>query len=104
LLFCYNVLRKEVHYGANDGGTAGRDADHRLHQFGVISDVFPLETIRKILAETGRASRRQRDLPAHVMVYYVIAMALYMQASCREVLRCLMEGLRWLNLPAARNR
>ena len=33
------------------------------------------------------------------MVYYVIALALYMQVSCREVLRCLMEGLRWLNLP-----
>ena len=68
---------------------------------GVIADVFPAEKIREILAQTGRASRRQRDLPAHVMVYYVIALALYMQASCREVLRCMMEGLRWLNLPGS---
>ena len=30
------------------------------------------------------------------MVYYVIAMALYMGSSTREVLRCLLEGLRWL--------
>jgi DDE family transposase/transposase IS4-like protein len=30
------------------------------------------------------------------MVYYVIALALYMTASTREVLRCLLEGLRWL--------
>jgi hypothetical protein len=66
---------------------------------GVISKVFPVETIREILAQTGRASRREQDLPAQVMVYYVIALALYMQVSCREVLRCLTEGLRWLHLP-----
>ena len=52
--------------------------------------------MREILAETGRASERERDLPASVMVYYVIAMALYMGSSTREVLRCLLEGLRWL--------
>jgi len=48
------------------------------------------------LAETGRASERERDLPAQVMVYYVLALALYMGSSTREVLRCLLEGLRWL--------
>jgi hypothetical protein len=40
--------------------------------------------------------RRERSLPTHVMVYYVIAMALYMQVAYREVLRCLLEGLRRL--------
>jgi hypothetical protein len=30
------------------------------------------------------------------VVYYVIALALYMQVSYREVLRCLLEGIRWL--------
>ena len=44
-------------------------------------------------------SKRERDLPMHVVVYYVIAMALYMQVSCREVLRCLMEGIRLLAGP-----
>ena len=81
---------------------AGLPEGTRITDFislGVISDVFPVETVREVLAQTGRGSRRERDLPAHVMVYYVIALALYMQASCREVLRCLMEGLRWLNLP-----
>lgn len=66
---------------------------------GVISKTFPLETIKKILSETGKASQRQRELPAHVVVYYVIALALYMQSSCREVLRCLVEGLQWLKEP-----
>ena len=50
----------------------------------------------QVLAETGRASERERDLPAQVMVYYAIALALYMGSSTREVLRCLLEGLRWL--------
>jgi len=26
------------------------------------------------------------------MVYYVIAMAVYMEASCEEVLRCVVRG------------
>jgi hypothetical protein len=30
------------------------------------------------------------------VVYYVIALALYMQSSTREVLRCLLEGVQWL--------
>jgi hypothetical protein len=29
-------------------------------------------------------------------MYYVIAMAFYMEASYREVLRCLLEGIQWL--------
>jgi len=34
-------------------------------------------------------------------VYYVIALALYMQSSYREVLRCLLEGIQWLVEPGA---
>jgi hypothetical protein len=63
---------------------------------GVIAGTFPLDQVRQVLAETGRASERQRDLPAHVMVYYAVALALYMDSGTREVLRCLLEGLRWL--------
>jgi hypothetical protein len=36
-----------------------------------------------------------------VVVYYVIALALYMRASYREVLRCLLEGVQWLAEPSA---
>ena len=52
--------------------------------------------MQQVLAETGKASERERDLPAQVMVYYAIALALYLGSSTREVLRCLLEGLRWL--------
>jgi len=62
---------------------------------GVITKTFPLAKVKAVVAAAGKASRRQRDLPAHVVVYYVIALALYMQVSYREVLRCLLEGIRW---------
>jgi Insertion element 4 transposase N-terminal/Transposase DDE domain len=74
--------------------TGIRLSDHI--SLGVIARTFPLERVRQILAETGRASERERDLPAHVMVYYAVALALYMTSGTREVLRCLLEGLRWL--------
>ena len=68
---------------------------------GVIAKTFPLARVRSVLAVTGKASIRQRDLPAHVVIYYVIALALYMQSSYREVLRCLLEGVQWLLDPSA---
>jgi Insertion element 4 transposase N-terminal/Transposase DDE domain/Transposase domain (DUF772) len=65
---------------------------------GVLTATIPAALIDAVLADTGRQSRRQRQLPARLMVYYVIALALYVQASYGEVLRCLLEGLRWLRL------
>jgi hypothetical protein len=63
---------------------------------GVVAKTFPIDTIRAILSAMDRGSIRERDFPAHVVMYYVIALALYMQSSAREVLRCLLEGLQWL--------
>src|SRR3954471_15734406 len=71
-----------------------RVSDHI--SLGVIARTFPPGEVRQVLAETGRASERRRDLPAHVMVHYAIALALYTTSGTREVLRCLLEGLRWL--------
>ena len=71
---------------------------------GVVAKFFPIDKIHEVLKETQRASIRERDLPAHVVVYYVMALALYMQSSYREVLRCLVEGLQWLLEPSARGR
>jgi hypothetical protein len=68
---------------------------------GVITKTLPLQKVNGVLRMVGKAGVRQRDLPAHVVVYYVIALALYMRASYREVLRCLLEGLQWLLGPSA---
>src|SRR6202030_2720198 len=67
---------------------------------GVIAKFFPAEKVQEVLQQTKRASVRERDLPAHVVVYYVIALALYMRSSYREVLRCLLEGVQWLLDPS----
>src|ERR1700693_1309322 len=69
---------------------------------GVIATFFPVEKIHDVLKQTNRSSVRERDLPAHVVVYYVIALALYMRSSYREVLRCLLEGVQWLLDPSTK--
>jgi Insertion element 4 transposase N-terminal/Transposase DDE domain len=79
--------------------SAGFPAGTRLTDhisLGVLARAVPRDQLRQVLTETGKASERERDLPAQVMVYYVMALALFMTASTREVLRCLLEGLRWL--------
>ena len=65
---------------------------------GVLTTTVPAALIDAVLADTGRQSRRYRQLPARLVVYYVMALALYAQASYGEVLRCLLEGVRWLRL------
>ena len=73
-----------------------RISDHVT--LGVLTTTVPAALIDAVLADTGRQSRRQRQLPARLVVYYVMALALYAQASYGEVLRCLLEGVRWLRL------
>ncbi len=76
-----------------------RISDHV--SLGVLTATVPAELVDAVLADTGRQSQRQRQLPARVVVYYVMALALYPQASYGEVLRCLLEGVRWLHLGGA---
>jgi len=72
--------------------------------FGVIERTFPFKKVEEVLKRTGRASQRKRDLPAHVMVYYAIALVLYMGSSYRQVLRCLLSAFWWLRGSAHRAR
>ena len=86
---------------------AGLPAGSRVTDFisvGVLAARYPRDLVDRVLAETGRGSQRQRQLPAHVVVYYVIALALFMSVSYGEVLQCLLEGLSWLGLPPDRVR
>ncbi len=56
----------------------------------------PRPLIEQVLADTGRASQRERLLPAPAVVYYVMALALWREAPLEEVLRVVCEGLQWL--------
>lgn len=63
---------------------------------GVLAEAFPLETVRAILKATDREGRRKRLLPPSMMVYYIIALGLFVGVGCREVLRRLLEGAGWI--------
>lgn len=63
---------------------------------GVLASVCPRALIEEVLADTGKASRRERLLPAPAVVYYVMALALWREAPLEEVLRVVCEGLQWL--------
>lgn len=65
-----------------------------LVSLGALTRCIPLDRVREVLKETGRESQRQRDLPAHVMMYLVIALGLYRELAVEEVLRRLIEGLK----------
>jgi hypothetical protein len=62
---------------------------------GVLTRVFPPDLVDRVVAETGRGEQRQRLLPARVVVYYVLGLALYSSSSYEEVIRMLVDGLSW---------
>jgi Insertion element 4 transposase N-terminal/Transposase DDE domain len=73
-------------------------SDQRLSDHisvGVLTRVFPPELVDRVVAESGRGEVRHRLLPARVVVYYVLGLALFSQASYEEVMRELTEGLSW---------
>ena len=64
---------------------------------GVLASVCPRALIDEVLTQTGKASQRERLLPAPAVVYYVMALALWREAPLEEVLRVVCEGLQWLS-------
>jgi hypothetical protein len=63
---------------------------------GVLSLCFPLQKVGEIVTACGRGDKRVRDLPAALMVYYVIALNLFPGVAYQSVLRWLLSGLQWL--------
>lgn len=62
----------------------------------MLASVCPRALIEEVLADTGKASQRERLLPAPAVVYYVMALALWREVPLEEVLRVVCEGLQWL--------
>ena len=74
------------------------ESDQRLSDhisLGVLTRVFPPQVIDAVLVECGRVEQRNRLLPARVVVYYVLALALFSTCSYEEVMRKLVAGLEW---------
>ena len=62
---------------------------------GVLTRVFPPDLIDEVLTECGRVEVRHRLLPARVVVYYVLGLALFSTCSYEEVMRMLVAGHSW---------
>jgi len=68
---------------------------------GALTATFPPELVDRVLAQTGKREQRRRLLPARMVVYYLLALALFADVAYLEVLRLLVEALR---RPARRRR
>ena len=74
------------------------ESDRRLSDLvsvGVLTRVFPPELVDEVVAETGRTQQRHRALPARVMTYFAIGMALFSDGSYEDVLGQMTDGLSW---------
>ena len=61
---------------------------------GALTATFPPELVDRVLAQTGKREQRRRLLPARMVVYYLLALALFADVAYLEVLRLLVEALR----------
>lgn len=63
---------------------------------GVLTRIFHRDLVDDVLRETRAVQQRSRLLPARVVVYYVLALCLFSADSYEEVMRKLVNGLRFL--------
>ncbi len=66
-----------------------------LVSVGVLTRTFPPELVDEVIAQVGRTEQRHRALPARVMAYFSIGMALHSEGSYEDVLSLLTDGLAW---------
>jgi Insertion element 4 transposase N-terminal/Transposase DDE domain len=79
-------------------GQVKRPDDERLSDriaIGVLTATFPPGLVDQVVDATGRRERRQRLLPARVVVYFTLAMCVFSQVGYEEVARLLTHGLVW---------
>jgi len=69
---------------------------------GLLSRLVPPSLVDEALTAHHRHSKRQRDLPAHAVAYYVMALSLYRGVNTEEVLRVVTEGMDYLGDSAIR--
>ncbi len=74
------------------------ESDRRLSDLvsvGLLTRVFPADVVDAVVAAAGRTEQRQRALPARVVAYFAIGMALYSDGSYEDVFAQLTDGLSW---------
>ena len=68
-----------------------------LVSVGVLMRTFPPGLVDEVIAGAGRTEQRHRSLPARVMAYFSIGMALHSEGSYEDVLSLLTDGAGWVS-------
>jgi hypothetical protein len=63
---------------------------------GTLARLVPRDLVDEVVASAGRTEIRKNKLPARVMVYFVMAMALFYDDAYEEVMRKLADGLDYM--------
>ena len=74
------------------------ESDRRLSDLvsvGLLTRVFPPDVVDEVIGEVGRTEQRKRSLPARVVAYFAVGMALYSEGSYEDVFAQLTDGLSW---------
>jgi Insertion element 4 transposase N-terminal/Transposase DDE domain len=74
------------------------ESDRRLSDLvsvGVLTRTFPPVLVDEVIAAAGRTEQRHRSLPARVMAYFAIGMALHSEGSYEDIIGLLTDGLAW---------
>jgi hypothetical protein len=74
------------------------ESDRRLSDLvsvGLLTRVFPADVVDGVIAAAGRTEVRNRALPARVVAYFSIGMALHSEGSYEDVFEQLTDGLSW---------
>jgi hypothetical protein len=66
-----------------------------LVSVGVLTRTFPPALVDEVIAGVGRTEVRHRALPARVMAYFSVGMALHSEGSYEDLLSLLTDGLAW---------
>mgnify|MGYP003138532310 FL=1 len=66
-----------------------------LVSVGLLTRVFPADVVDEVIAECDRTEQRHRSLPARVVAYFSMGMALHSEGSYEDVLALMTDGLAW---------
>ncbi len=61
----------------------------------LLLSLFPVPLLDDVLRASGRAGVRRRTLPARLVLYHVLALALFSDRNYAQVMRLLLDGLSW---------
>jgi hypothetical protein len=66
-----------------------------LVSVGLLTRVFPADVVDEVIAGCDRTEQRHRSLPARVMAYFAMGLALHSEGSYEDVLALMTDGLAW---------